>query len=439
MRDILLLYPGPLDLFRPVEAERMRQLGRLGWRFILASEDALACEPGAWADLVALPPRERIGASWEVLRGYLDRRPVAAVVTQAEAALPLAALAARHLGLPGLPVPGAHACINKHETRRLLAAAGVGQPRFSLVSDALGVRRFARQHGYPVVLKAVASALARLVTRVDGKLEVEAGVARLAAGLERSEDVARLAEFAALAGLDLGCDPRRQFLVESFAAGDPLEVDGLVLGSKPWPFGVIEQVLTVDPPFYMDGYLLPADRSQAELTAIEAFARSAVTALGLADAGFSVELRARGRDLAVIEVNGRLGWDQGLGDLFAALLGVQPSLLAVEVALGGPVRRRPRRGTAALAYGSSFVEGRVVAVPGAADLLALSRPGLALEVDVKPGEVTHAPPHPDFSPHLAHALARHPISSRAAYALGRAAVDRLAIAVEPAVRLADSA
>jgi hypothetical protein len=253
------------------------------------------------------------------------------------------------------------------------------------------------------------------------------------AGLQASEDVERLLTFAALAGLDLGCDPRRQFLVESFAAGDPLEVDGLVVGSEPWPFGVIEQVLTVDPPFFMDGYLLPADRPATELAAIEAFAATAVSAVGLGSAGFSVELRSRGGDLAVIEVNGRLGWDQGLGDLFASLLGVQPSLLAVEVALGRPVRRRPLQGRAALAYRSTFVEGRVGSLPQPAALAALRRPDLEVEVDVKLGEATHAPPHSDLSPHLAHALARDPTSSRAAYARAREAVARLAVEIEPAV------
>jgi len=412
----------------------MRQLRRIGYRFLLGSEEAPASDAELWADFLALPPREQVAESWEALRRHLDRRPVDSVLTQTEAALPVAALAARHLGLPGLSVEAAFGCLSKLETRRRLAAAGVGQPRFELVDDASGVRRFARRHDYPVVVKAVASALSRLVTKVAGEAEVDEAMARFQALLPGSEDVLRLLEFASLAGLDLGCDPRRQFLVESFAVGDPLEVDGLVVGRDPWLLGVIEQVLTVDPPFFMDGYLLPADRPEPELAAIEGFVAAAVSAVRLENAGFSVELRARGSDLAVIEVNGRLGWDQGLGDLFARLLGVQPSLLAVLAALGRPVRRRPRRGAAAVAYRSSFVEGRVARVPGPAELAVLEAPDLAVEVDVRPGEATHAPPHPDTCPHLGHALALHPTSSRVAYARAREAAKRLRFEIEPVSR-----
>src|SRR6185369_16165449 len=173
--------------------------------------------------------------------------------------------------------------------------------------------------------KATASALGRLVTLVRSPEDVEASVARVQAGLPTSTDLVRLASFARAARLDLGYDPFAEFLVEAFAGGDPVETDGVVSGSEPLSFGVTAQVLTPPPLFFVEGYLLPADRPAADIDAIERVSDAAIAALDLADTGYSIEMRiAEGRPL-VIEVNGRLGWDEGFGDLFEVVTGVQPA------------------------------------------------------------------------------------------------------------------
>jgi hypothetical protein len=220
--------------------------------------------------------------------------------------------------------------------------------------------------------------------------------------------VLRCRDFAHIAGLDMGCDATRQFLVEEFASGPPLETDGLVFGDRLELFGVTEQVVSKPPFFFVEGYLFPSARPPLERTT-----RSAISALGLRDAGFSIEFRGD----AVIEVNGRLGEDDGFPDLFRAALCEYPILRWLR---GGtaPVCRAP--GGHAIAYANSYRAGIVKHVTPAEGATVVAAAGTRL----------FAPPHPDVAPHLAWALASHPDGARPAYEAARAVVERVGFDIE---------
>lgn len=431
MREVLVLYPGPAR-FREEQVRAHRPvLDALGIRLVLANDVILPSDRELFADVLELPPAEHVRAGWKRLEGWLANRRVDAVFAQSESSLPLGALAAQALGLPGHAPRVAVLTLDKHACRVRLERAGVPQPAFALARTAADVRAFARQHGYPVVMKGVASALARLVTRVDDEQAVEDRVARLLAALPRSADVQRLVEFTEAGGLEPSCLPQAEFLVESFARGVPVETDGLVVGDSNRSFGVTEQVLSRSPEFYMEGYLHPAPRPLADLVAIERTSDAALRALGLGNSAYSIEMRLEDRVARIIEVNGRLGWDEGFGDLFAERIGAQPVFLALQLALGVPVSFESRAEVhAAVAYRSSYVDGVVTRLPDPDELAAAgdthrARIGLAVELD----ERMYAPPHPEISPHLAWALATDPSSSRTAYERARAAVEALSIGV----------
>lgn len=287
----------------------------------------------------------------------------------------------------------------------------------------------AGQHGFPVVLKASASALARLVTLVRGDAEVDDAVARIRAGLALSPDVRRLVEFGRVAGLDLGHDPLDAFLVESFARGLPLETDGVVSRDVIGTFGVTEQILTSPPLFFFEGYLTPADLPDADLALVEATSDAALRALGVRDTGFSIELRLDGARASILEVNGRLGWDEGFGDLFACITGAQPVLLTLQIALGQPVTVERRRDVrAAVAYSACYADRVVTNIPSAEQIAEVEREfGVMAGTCVWPGDRMVAPPDPEATPHLAWALARDPSSSRLAYEAARRALDHLPV------------
>ena len=397
-------------------------------RLLLADELPAAQHDQAFDELLELPAPERVAESLEVLRRRFDRRAPAGIFLQSEVGLATGALLARELGLSAPPPEAVHACVNKYLSRCLLAEAGVPVPPFALVQEAAQVRRFAREHGYPLVLKAVASSMSRLVSLVAAEQEVEEAVAGLQRRLPGSADLQRLAGFARAAGLETGCDPFRQFLVEGFAEGQPVECDGLLIGTRACSFGVLEQVLSRDPPFFFEGYLLPAESAPAAVELMRGVAEAAVRAVGLVDAGFAVEMRAGKDGVQVIEVNGRLGLDDGFAEMFQLYSGVQPMLAAARLALGD--RRVPalrRSGCLGLAYRNCYREARVVRLPSCAELSCASSQGFLIGLAAVQGKHYHAPPHPEAYPHLAWALGSHADSSRKAYAAAHAALSRLPI------------
>lgn len=437
MPDVLVLFPEPAHERQALVRAHRPLLDALGVRLVLADDEPDDGDHECFARVIELPPPERVADGWDTLRRALERAPVDGVLAQSEDGLLLGALAARELALPALPVEAALATASKVHTRRALSVHGVAQPRFALGSCAADVLRFAGSCGFPIVLKAASSVRSKLVALVEYPEDVPRAVERLLAALPYSAHVRRIADFARTTGVDLGFDPEREFLIEEFARGAPVETDGLVFGARPLPFGVIEQVLTPPPRFYLEGYLLPADRPRAELDAIERESAAALAAVGLANAGYSVELRWDGERARVIEVNGRLGWDEGFGELFALAIGAHPAALALQVALG--VEPRFERADAvhvAIAYRCAFVDGVVSGVPGARELEDAQRGVERLEVVARVGRKLHAPPHPDVEPHLAFAIATDAHSSRAAHARARAAAERLGfeIAVEEAAQ-----
>src|SRR5262245_8235626 len=196
MPSVLVLHPGTVA-FRQEQVRRHRPLlAELGIRVALASEDAVPSDGECFDAVLALPPAESIEAGWERLRSFLERERIGAVLAQSERALPLGALAARELGVPGLSLAAALRCMSKHASRVALSAAGVPQPRFALVASAAEARRFAAQVGYPVVLKPVASAMSRLIRFVPRAAELDRAVDRLRYALPRSRDVERVLGFA---------------------------------------------------------------------------------------------------------------------------------------------------------------------------------------------------------------------------------------------------
>jgi biotin carboxylase len=429
MRTVLVLHPRAISFRDPRIGAGRELLRALGLRVIVA-EHELDLDVRRHSDeVVELPPPHEVSAGWRRLRELLDQQRIDAVFAQTEAALLLGSLAARHAGLRGISPAAAPLCTNKYACRSVLRSARAAQPAFALGETTADVRAFAREHGYPLVLKAIASAAQRLVTLVRAPRDVEAAVARVRGGLADSLDVERLLDFARVEPVELGCDPRRQFLIESFASGDPVEVDGLVVGSDARCFGVTEQAHATSPDFFIEGYRFPADRPREETDALEQLSTRALAALGVRDTGFSVELRAGADGARLIEVNGRLGVDEGFGDMFAGVLGVHPVLLAFALALGEPVAWSASARRAALAYRCNYERGEVLSTPSAGEL---AKSDASVRLDVRAGDELRDALDPRVKPHIAHALAFDARSSGAAYARARALVDALPIRVRRA-------
>jgi hypothetical protein len=401
--------PGSTHLFLYTDRAVRRTVPALGLgKTIFASDDVTPEDVAAYDEVVRLPPVGEMEATLRILDGIRADH----VFFQTEFGLLPGSLLAKRRGLSGPTPDVAHVCVNKLRSRLALRDAGVRIPAFGLCETAADVRRLGL--GYPIVLKPVASTLGRGVSKVESDGDLGVAVDRLRAFLPRAPDVARLVAFGRLAGVDLGCDPTRQFLAEAFADGPPREADGLVVGDRIDLFGITEQVVRDGAGFYIEAYLLPAD----EPGACASHALAAVRAHGLADTGFSIEFRGD----TVIEVNGRLGEDDGFPDLFRAAIGYLPMDLwfraARNKAFQRPVEARP---THALAYVNRYAGGVVRRVGVLPD-------GVVVPFSV--GQRLAPLGDPAFRPHVAYTIASHPTSSRSALAIARERLAGIDLAIE---------
>ena len=74
---------------------------------------------------------------------------------------------ARTLGLPGIDPAIARACRYKYETRKILTAAGIPQPRYAIVSSLTEAKAALAHIGFPAALKATDNSASKGFTRLD--------------------------------------------------------------------------------------------------------------------------------------------------------------------------------------------------------------------------------------------------------------------------------
>ena len=426
MATLLMLYPAygtvsPHEVCR--HGETIPDL-----RLVLADDAPTTSDLDIFDEVWELPPPEHLAEAYQLMQRWCEKSRPDGIFMQSERGLLLGSLLARDFGLRGPSVEAAHLCCNKYLQRVTLSNAGIGNPLFSLAESTADVHRLARNYGFPLVLKCVISTMSRLVTLVCKKEDIDAAVARMSAALVKSLDVARLVSFAEAGKIELGCDPRRQFLVESFLEGDIVETDGLVIGDKPFTFGVSEQIQSVNPPFFIEAYLLPAECTDNE--PVELVSDATIKAIGLRDSGFSIEMRVDSDATRIIEVNGRLGWDDGFSDLFQVRTRQERILQAQQVALGiKPELTRDTSRFAALAYRCCYYDGVVENLPSREELAQLERDGIKFGLSTHKGARFVAPPDPEVYPHVVWALATHDNSSHSAYEVARQALDELQISI----------
>ena len=251
------------------------------------------------------------------------RHEVDGVLTvSADRAVPVFAEIAETVGLPGIGTDTARLMTHKVAMRRLLADAGVPQPRFAAVRTLDEARRAARTVGFPSVLKPADSGGQRGVFR-----------------LESADDLERHLHAA------LAESPTEEAIVEGFQDG--LELNGLVVARD----GNVELLTLSDrlrPPGIGFGvgwiHVYPSTLFSDTLREAERVAVHAVHALGLENGiAFPQVIAADGRAW-LVEVAARIPGGQ-MADLARHAVGVDLVEIALKQALGEPVSdelARPR-------------------------------------------------------------------------------------------------
>ena len=296
-------------------------------------------------------------------------RPVLGVCTYDEGLVIATAVVAERLGLPGLTMAGAQNCRDKHLTRTALTAAGLPQPRFTLVTNAAEAAEAAEQIGYPVVVKPRGMGASAGVVRVDEP-----------AGLVDAFGITARASHAGPPGFERGV------LVEEMVTGPEISIDAVVTADGYRSFCIARKQLGPAPCFEEIGHVVDARDPLTTDTGLHEMLTRAHRVLGLGDGITHTEVRLTGRGPVIIEVNGRLG-----GDLIPYLgklaTGVDPGQVAADVARGVRPDLRQNRSQVA---GARFLypprDGRIAeislpesnTVPGLVSAKTMAAPGTVL-------------------------------------------------------------
>ena len=245
------------------------------------------------------------------------------LTVSADRAVPVVAAVAEELGLPGIGTQVAHVMTQKIAMRRLLADAGVPQPRFAAARDLASARAAAETVGFPAVLKPADSGGQRGVFRLESIDDLDAHLH------------AALAESAG-----------GEVVIERFHEG--LELNGLVVARD----GTAEVLTLSDrlrPPGIGFGvgwiHVYPTTIFGDVLAEAERVAEHATRALGLRDGLAFPQLLVTDEGVLVIEVAARIPGGQ-MADLARHAVGVDLFEVAVRQALGEPVPdelARPQR------------------------------------------------------------------------------------------------
>lgn len=259
---------------------------------------------------------------------------------------PIAAEAARALGLPGPDPAAVWACRRKDVVRDRLAEAGVAQPEYQWCEGPEEAVVAARRIGFPVIVKPVALADSIGVERCETAEEVAGHVRSLTSSAQFSTR------------RPVPGDLRSRVLVEAFIEGREFAVevlDGRAIGVTETSFG--------PPPGFVEHQHVMTDSVSTDPAvggALRTAAERASIALGLIRGPAHIEFRLLESTPAVIEINPRLaggripelyqrttGLDLWRAAIASCLVG-QPAPVVVPPVTGAGVLRHLR-----LAHGES--------------------------------------------------------------------------------------
>jgi biotin carboxylase len=307
----------------------------------------------------------------EAARELAGRYTVAGLMCWDEPLVMPAAELAAEFGVPGLSIPGVTGCRDKYSCRTRLTADGLPQPGFELAADLDQARAAAARIGYPVIVKprALGASMGVSLARDEGALEF----------------AYRVADEASL----VGDQPYRGgAIVEGFAEGPEISVDGAVYKGEYSPMFLARKTTGLPPFFEETGHVVDsADPLLRDDTLLDTLAR-AHRVLGVENGVTHAEVRLTPHGPVIIEINGRLGGDliPFLGQLAT---GIDTGGVLFDVATG----RRPdvthtRAGVAGIRFGYPDHDCvvRAVTVP-------VHAPGLVLASRmVDPGTTLRLPP-----------------------------------------------
>jgi biotin carboxylase len=251
---------------------------KLGAEVVVGSEhrQAMSDSMGDRAVTLTLGQPERAADQIERLA---QRTPLDAIVAVDDGGTRAAAAAAERLGLKGNAPEAVAKARDKAKMRQAFDAAGIPQPEWALSSDG-----DASAVGFPCVLKPLTRSGSQGVIRADTPDEAEAAAARIRAILG---------------------DDHAPLLVERFAEGEEVAVEGLLQQGELQTLAIFDKPDPLDGPYFEETiYVTPSRKPRETQDEIERLTAQAAAALGLTEGPIHAELRL-GPPIRVLELAAR--------------------------------------------------------------------------------------------------------------------------------------
>lgn len=245
-------------------------------------------------------------------------REMDAIISGNEYYIPLVAVLARELNLPGQNPGGVQALRNKHSMRDALAAKKVRVPHYQTVSSVDDIQAMVKQLVFPVVLKPLEAAGSFHVSYVTNEEE-------LIRSYERAQQDAHR---------ELDHELGQSMLVESYLVGPEYSVEGFMAQDGPAFLSITEKILGPKPGFVECGHIVPANISQDLKIKIQQYIQEVTTALGIEMGVFHAEVRfSLENEPVLVEIGARLPGDR-IVELIELAGGPSMAELSVRAHLG---------------------------------------------------------------------------------------------------------
>jgi len=398
MARLLLLVPSATYRARDfLDAART-----LGVDVVIGTEESHALAEVMGSRTLEVPLDDPLEAA-RVIVAHDHLVPLDAVIAVDDVGTLVAAQASALLGLRHNPPDAVAGTRDKLVMRTRLAGREVPQPTFAPLAAGAGpdeISAVVRAVGLPCVIKPTTLAGSQGVLRADTPDEAVAVADR----------VRRIATAA-------GVDPGAPLLVERFAPGPEVAVEGIVVSGELRPLAVFDKPDPLDGPAFEETiYVTPSRLAPDDLAAVLSATAAATAALGLVDGPVHAELRVRDARASVIEVAART-----IGGLCSRTLSFSTGRSLEELVIAHALSLPMDDGAA---VGSSGV--LMVPIPRAGTLIAVDGqdearqvPGVTdVEMTITPGRAVA--PVPEGNRYLGFVFARDSTPERVERALRRA-------------------
>jgi biotin carboxylase len=274
-----------------------------------------------------------------------------------------AAKACEALGLPGIGLKSAEACTNKILMRKALRKKGVSVPNFYGTSVLKEAEDFAKETGFPLIIKPAVGSGSRGVRKLES-------MAELAEAFDNAKKISR--------------DSR--IIIEQFMEGIDTTVDCIIHKGKLEVLGIADKIKSPLP--YRSDIMIyyPANFDAEIINEIIVAAKKTAEAVGLKEGPAHIEMLINNKSIRVVEIAARGGGFKTFDLIDQAVSGVDTVGESIKIALGMEVDVKPRLKRAALLYFFKENPGKLIKITGENEARKI-KGVIELVITVKPGEL----------------------------------------------------